>query len=284
LPNQVSDLAPPPAPTAVAERTVAIQPPLHRMFHHFSEMPYSQRVLFTATLLVLGLGYLFALTYIVVNYAGRAGGNPLMLTYEDIVAGYAGTTQGSRLEAALSGPMRDMLSREEGTTIIAWLGNGAKQPGYVSDIKPIIDKRCMICHDGSNPHIPNLSDFDNIRKVTAADTGTPVTTLVRLSHIHLFGLTFIFFIMGLMFSHAYVRPVWFKCTVIALPFAATVSDVSGWYLTKVYHPFAWIVIGGGSLMALSFAYMWLTTMYQLWFSHPPRAVLERRGGDIPAIY
>ncbi len=264
--------------------TAAAPAPLHRLYYHYSEMPYSQRVLFTATLLMLALGYLFALTYIVVNYAGRAGGNPMMLTYDDIVAGYAGNTQGSRLQAALSGPMRDMLSRDESTTIIAWLGAGATQPAYVTDIKPILDKRCMICHDGSNPHIPNLSDFDNLKKVTSADTGTPLSTLVRVSHIHLFAITFIFFVMGLMFSHAYVRPVWFKCVVIALPFAATVSDVSGWYLTKVYHPMAWIVIGGGALMALSFAFMWVVTMWQLWFSRPPRAVLERSGGDIPAIH
>ena len=31
--------------------------PLHRLYHHYSELPYSLRVLFTATLLVLGLGY-----------------------------------------------------------------------------------------------------------------------------------------------------------------------------------------------------------------------------------
>jgi hypothetical protein len=259
-------------------------PPLHRMFHHYSEMPYSQRVLFTATLLVLGLGYLFALIYIFVNYAGRAGDNPLMLSYNDIVAAYSGNEQGSRLEAALGGPMRDMLPRDESTAVIAWLQEGAKQPVFVSDIRPIIEKRCIICHDGSNPHIPNLSDYDNVKKVTSADTGTPVTTLVRVSHIHLFGITFIFFIMGLMFSHAYVRPVWLKCAVIALPFAATVSDVSSWYLTKLYHPFAWVVIGGGAVMAMSFGFMWLVTLYQLWFSRPPQAVLERSGGDIPSLH
>jgi len=257
--------------------------PLHRMFHHYSEMPYSRRVLFTATLLVLGLGYLFALIYIWVNYAGRAGDNPLMLSYQDIVVGYAGNVQGSRLESALGGPMRDMLPRDENTAIVGWLQNGAQQASFQIDVRPIIEKRCIICHDGSNPHIPNLSDYDNVKKVTSADTGTPVTTLVRLSHIHLFGITFIFFVMGQMFSHAYVRPVWFKCTVIALPFAGTLCDVSAWYLTKVYHPFAWVVIGGGALMAMSFAFMWLVTMYQLWFSRPPRAVLERSGGDIPGI-
>ena len=33
---------------------------LHRLYRHYSELPYSQRVLYTATLIVLGLGYLFA--------------------------------------------------------------------------------------------------------------------------------------------------------------------------------------------------------------------------------
>jgi hypothetical protein len=260
------------------------RPPLHRMFHHYSEMPYSQRVLFTATLLVLGLGYMFALIYIFTTYAGRAGGNPMMLSYEDIVAGYSGSGQGSRLEAALHGPMRDMLPAEESGPIIAWLHEGAKPETFQTVVRPIIEKRCLACHDGSNPHLPNLTSYDNVKKVTSVDTGPSIVTLVRVSHIHLFGLTFIFFVMGLMFSHAYVRPVWFKCTAIAFPFVAIVSDVSSWYFTKLFHPFALVVIGGGAMMALSFAFMWVVTMYQLWFSRPPQMVLERSGGDIPGTY
>ena len=85
-------------------------PPLHRMFHHYSEMPYSQRVLFTATLLVLGLGYLFALIYIFDTYAGVAGDNPNMVSYQDIVTAYSGSGHASRLEVALGGPMRTMLA------------------------------------------------------------------------------------------------------------------------------------------------------------------------------
>src|SRR6185503_825171 len=111
-------------------------PPLHRMFHHYSEMPYSQRVLFTATLLVLGLGYMFALIYIYDTYAGRAGGNPMMLSYEDIVAGYSGSGKGSRLEAALHGPMREMLPADETKSVIAWVQGGAKKEGYDKEIKP----------------------------------------------------------------------------------------------------------------------------------------------------
>ena len=114
----------------------------------------------------------------------------------------------------------------------------------------------MACHDGSNPHLPNLNGYDNLKKVTEKDTGAAIPTLVRVSHIHLFGLTFIFFIVGLMFSHAYVRPVWLKCTIVALPFVAIVLDVSSWYFTKLYHPFAWVVIAAGGLMGSCFAFMW----------------------------
>ena len=141
----------------------------------------------------------------------------------------------------------------------------------------------MACHDGSNPHLPNLIGFDNLKKVTEKDTGANIATLVRVSHIHLFGLTFIFFIVGLMFSHAYLRPVWLKCTIVALPFFAIVCDVSSWYFTKLYHPFAWVVIAAGGLMGMCFAFMWLVTMYQLWFSPPPAMVRERERVDIPVI-
>jgi hypothetical protein len=254
--------------------------PLHRLYHHYSELPYSQRVLYTATMLVLGLGYLFALIYLFHTYAGRAGGNPMMLSYKDILTAYTGSGQGSKLESALRGPMSTMLPGDDAAKLIEWVHQGVDPARYQSDIKPIIDQRCMSCHDGSNPHLPNFTGLDNLRKVTEQDTGADVFTLVRVSHIHLFGLTFIFFIMGLIYSHAYVRPVWFKCLIVALPFAAIVLDVSSWYLTKLFHPFAWVVMLAGGLMGLCFAFMWVTSMYQLWFKAPPEPVLHRDGKEI----
>ena len=258
--------------------------PLHRLYRHYSELPYSLRVLYTMTLLVLGLGYMFALTYLFHTYAGRAGDSPMMLSYKDILTVYAGSGKGSRLESALRGPMSTMLPRDEANMLITWVEGGADRAKYESDIKPLLDRRCMSCHDGSNPHIPNLNGYDNLKKVTERDTGADVFTLVRVSHIHLFGLTFIFFIMGLMYSHAYVRPVWFKCTVVATPFVAVVLDISSWYLTKLYNPFAWVVFISGGLMGLSFAFMWIVIMYQLWFSKPPAAVTQRPDGErIPNV-
>ena len=252
--------------------------PLHRLYRHFSELPYSLRVLYTATLLILGTAYLFAMIYLFHSYSGKDG-NPRTLSYEDVVIAYSGSGKGSRLEAALRGSMAGMLPREELTTLVSWAQEGGERARYEKEIKTTFDRRCLACHDGSNPHLPNLSGYDNVQKVIERDTGTALFTLVRVSHIHLFGLTFVFFILGTIFSHAYVRPVWFKCTVVAFPFAALTMDIGSWYFTKLYHPFAWVVIAGGALMGLSFAFMWVVSMYQMWFSHPPSVILQRQEGE-----
>jgi hypothetical protein len=256
--------------------------PLHRLYFHFSELPYSVRSLYTAALLILGLGYLFALVYVFHTYAGKDG-NPLMLSYQDIVIGYSGSGKGSRLESALTTSMSNMAPQEQRNTVVAWVQGGAGREKYESDVRPILEKRCMACHDGSNPHLPNLSGYDNVKKVTERDTGTEVFTLVRVSHIHLFGITFIFFVVGTIFSHAYLRPVWLKCAVIVLPFVCLVLDVSSWYVIKLYHPFGWVVILAGAVMAASFAFMWLVSIWQMWFGRTPPPVLERHDPSVANV-
>ena len=197
------------------------------------------RVLFTATLLILGLGYLFALLNIYFSYARASRGQ-----FDDAhVRGHRGGLFGKRARLDPGGrPARadghHAASRRKNSP--AELGpSGRRAPDLRLHIKPIIDKRCVICHDGSNPHLPSLSDYDGLKKVSALDTGASIASLVRLSHIHLFGMTFIFFVVGLIFSHAYIRPVWFKCAVIGLPFVGIGVDVSSWYFIKLFHPFAW---------------------------------------------
>ena len=168
--------------------------PLHRHYRHYSELPYSLRALYTAVLIMLSLGYLFALLYLFHTYSGRDG-DPKGMSYQDLVIAYTGSGDASRLESALRGPMSTMLPADELTTIIEWLQKGTDRSSYETAIRPVLDERCMTCHDGSNPHLVNLSGYDNLMKVTEQDTGTDIFTLVRVSHIHLFGLSFIFFIL-----------------------------------------------------------------------------------------
>jgi len=230
------------------------------------------RVLFTGTLLAIGMGYMFALVYVYTSDAGKDG-NPA-LTVEDIVISYGGSSEGTKLEAALQGPMSAMLSESDLEVILNWIGNGALQEEYDASVQSVVKLNCLDCHDGSNPHLSNLDGFENIKTVVVQDTGKPLHTLVRVSHIHLFGVTFIFFIMGFIFSHAYVRPVWLKSLVMFTPFICIAADVSSWYFTKLYSPFAWVVLIAGGLMGLSFAIMWITSMYQMWFYKPPEFVTQ----------
>lgn len=241
---------------------------------HYREMPMSMRVVYTGTLIMLGFGYMFAAIYLFGSHSGRDG-HAATLSVEDIVIAYSGTTEGTRLETALRGPMAGMLPRIEIEQVLKWVQGGADKADYEKDIHPIMDKRCMACHDGSNPHLPNLDNYEHLMDMVVMDTGTDMFTLVRVSHIHLFGLTFIFFIMCLIFSHAYVRPQWFKCAVVATPFVCIVLDVSSWYFTKLFNPMAWVVLLSGAFMGLSFAYMWVVSMYQLWFGDVPGPVAER---------
>jgi hypothetical protein len=245
---------------------------IHRLYRHFQELPLSMRVLFTGTLLAIGMGYMFALVYVYTSDAGRDG-NP-GLTVEDIKISYGGSSEGTRLESALQGPMSAMLAGNELSDIKLWINNGAEKAEYESQIEPIIERNCLDCHDGSNPHLSNLDGFDNIKTVVAVDTGTPIHTLVRVSHIHLFGVTFIFFIMGFIFSHCYLRPIWLKSLVMFMPFLCIAADVSSWYFTKLYSGFAWVVLIAGGLMGLSFAIMWITSMYQMWFYTPPEFITK----------
>ena len=251
---------------------------LHPLYSHYSELPVSLRIVYTSALCILGLGYVFALVYMLHTYSGRDG-NPGNLTYEDLVIAYSGSGKGSKLESALRGPMAAMLPADEASALVNWVRKGADRETFETLIRPAIEKRCLSCHDGSNPHLVNLSGYDNIQKVTEQDTGTPIFTLVRVSHIHLFGLTFVFFVVGTIFSHAYVRPIWIKYLITGLPFVGLAVDIFSWYLVKIYHPFAYVTIAAGGVMGLCFAIMWVTAMYQMWIAKVPAPILQRQPAD-----
>ncbi|MCK5166261.1 MAG: hypothetical protein KAQ66_03050 [Rhodospirillaceae bacterium] len=230
------------------------------------------RVLFTGALLVLGIGYMFAMVQTYISHASRDGSPGLSV--QDLIIAYSGSKEDSRLESALKGPMIDMVDPDDAARITLWIYNGASRDEYDETIQPILESDCTGCHDESNPHLPNLTKFDVIQDLVAADTGVSIYTLVRVSHIHLFGITFIFFIMGFIFTHALIKPVWLKCLVVGIPFLAIILDIGSWYLTKIYPGFAWVVYIGGIFMAISFAFMWFTSMYQMWFMRTPKDLVR----------
>lgn len=245
-----------------------------KRFNHLHDFPREYRVLYTMTLLVLGVGYLFAMIQVFEVHAGRDGRAGLSPT--DLVIAYSGSHARTRLEAALQGPMQNMLPEPEREIILDWINmeggvvhRGGGEAEYNNSVKAIIEKRCIVCHREDNPHVPDLSTFADVSSLVEKDTGMDLFSLIRISHIHLFSMTFIFFITGLIFVRTYFRRPWLKCTIIATPFIAILLDIASWYLTKLYTGFSWVMMLGGMLMGLAFVTQWFVSIRQMWFYKGP---------------
>ena len=162
--------------------------------------------------------------------------------------------------------MKLKAPEEDRLKIINWVHKGAKEKTFHDNgIRKIMDTNCIACHSAaSGLPVPDFTKFENVAAVAETDTGASFSSLARVSHIHLFGISFIFMFVGLIFSLASGIPKALKSTVIVMPYVFLLIDIASWWLTKLNPHFAWLVIIGGSTMALSFAFMWIVSMYEMW--------------------
>jgi len=222
------------------------------------------KVLFTSYLCVVGIGYMMAFTQILFTH-GMADGK-FGLSVDDIVYSYYGDRTGTLLENKLNGSMKDMAGDHERLEIIKWVRNGAEESTFESSgAKMVFENNCLACHSTeAGMGLPDFSQFESIKERAQQDTGATFSSLTRVSHIHLFGISFIFFFVGAIFVFASSVPIWLKSTVIAMPFASQIMDIASWWLTKFDPMFAWLVLIGGSGMGAAFAFMWFVSVYEMW--------------------
>jgi hypothetical protein len=93
--------------------------------------------------------------------------------------------------------------------------------------------------------LPDFSKLANVQQRVSLDTGISFTSLTTASYIHLFGIAFIFMLMGAIFVFAVEIPEWIKATLVMIPFAFLIINVISWWLTKLNTEFARITIIGG---------------------------------------
>jgi hypothetical protein len=190
----------------------------------------------------------------------------LGLSTDDIVYSYYGKRSDSTLEAQLNGSMKMMAPEADRLKIIDWVHKGASEKTFNDDgIRQIMDTSCIACHsEASGLPVPDFTKFENVASAAKTDTGESFSSLARVSHIHLFGIAFIFMFVGLIFSLASGIPIKLKSFVFVMPYIFLVIDIASWWLTKLNPHFAWLTIIGGGMMALSFAFMWTVSMYEMW--------------------
>lgn len=225
------------------------------------------KVLFTGYLVAVGIGYMFALIQILLTH-GMADGK-FGLSIDDIVYSYYGNRSGTVLEQKLNGSMKENASEQQRFEIIQWVRDGADQDTYKDDgIEKIIQERCVMCHNKDAAGLPNFNEFSQLKALTEQDEGSTFGSLTRGSHIHMFGISFIFMFVGIIFSFAETTSIKFKCIAVGMPYVFLVADIVSWWLTKFFPMFAWLVILAGMGMGVSFAFMWVTSMLEMWFYKP----------------
>jgi hypothetical protein len=231
-------------------------------------LPASVKTLFAGYLLVIGIGLCMAGLQILMTHHGMADGK-VGLSKNDIVYSYYGNRSGTKLETMLNGQMKMHAPPEIRLDIIKWAREGAPEAQWDPHFKGVFGQHCVMCHS-TMPSIPDFTKYENVKKEAVISEGASVTSLTRVSHIHLFGISFIFFFMGLIFSFAVGIPRWLKILAIAFPFGFLILDVLSWWLTKWIPGFAWLTIIGGIGYSLASTFMWFTSMYQMF-------VLSRNG-------
>ncbi len=90
------------------------------------ELPAPLRALFSSFLLLIGIGYLMALSYLyLVDVESHQ--QMRMGLISGIAMKYHGTAGGTRLEAALRGVMADKIDPSDRENVLRWLQSGAAQ-------------------------------------------------------------------------------------------------------------------------------------------------------------
>ncbi|MBI4714786.1 MAG: hypothetical protein HY760_02410 [Nitrospirae bacterium] len=196
------------------------------------------KVLFTCFLLTIGIGYLFAVFYLFLIDIEPHGKEGVGVS-QAVIQKYYGKRETTQLEAALAGRMGENITPVQKKEVLEWVRQGAK----VNDFPKV--------------------EFQEVSAFTQVDTGLSIKSLVRVSHIHLFGISFIFMLTSGVFVMTEIGARW-RALLVALPFVAIWVDIGSWWFTKWEPIFAYTVIIGGILMGFSLAAQILIPLWEMW--------------------
>jgi hypothetical protein len=251
-----SQASPPPPPTSCQDVNMIDIKPTTTL----AQLSAPYKYLFTGFLLVIGVGLMMAGAQIMLTH-GMADGKP-GISINDIVYSYYGNRSGSKLESMLNGAMKPMAPDEVRFELIQWARDEAPVDQWASRIEPLLQKNCVACHNADSPQ-PDFTKMEVVRKLAEVDQGASIGTLTRVSHIHLFGIGFIFLFVGWIFGMAEFNCRW-KIILIVTPFVFLIVDVLSWWLTKYFPIFAWLTMIGGFGYSAASTIMIFTSLGQMW--------------------
>lgn len=226
------------------------------------------KVLASLFLGTMGLGYLFALAYLYLIEVEPHTKHGMGLVAA-VIMKYYGQRDSTKLEAALQGAMGEYVTDAQKKQIVQWIRQGAAEADFIT-IQPILKQACAECHSmSSGMPIPPLTSYTEVAPFTTMDLGQSVKSLARVSHIHLFGMSFIFVLTSLVFVFSETSSI-FRAVLVAIPFLAIWLDIGSWWFTRNAPIFAYTVIVGGALMGISLALQIGISLSEMWLARSNR--------------
>lgn len=141
----------------------------------------------------------------------------------------------------------------------------------VHDIIPTfrdVGKDPMIHHGESDTHSEVrgdlFSDTPAEKNVTPFYQTDAFIFALKFTHIHIFGMSAIFILMGMFVLFLDLTPK-FRTWLIVLPFIGIIIDLASVWLKLFAHPaFFWMHIPGGVLFGMVFAVDAVLMLWQMW--------------------
>ena len=141
----------------------------------------------------------------------------------------------------------------------------------IHDIIPTFQNNAvdrMMDHDDSKKHSGTrgdlFSDTPAEKKVTPFYQTDAFIFALKFTHIHIFGMSAIFILMGILVLFLDLTPK-IRTWLIVLPFIGILIDLASVWLKLFVHPaFFWMHIPGGVLFGMVFAVDAVMMLWQMW--------------------
>lgn len=232
-------------------------------------LPVPLKLVLSATLIVIGIGYLIALVTLYLTYS-LTDGDPT-LTVVDLKRAFYGNRENTKLAAKIhGGSMEQFLPRAgDKEKILSWIQDGAPRQGYDTVVRPILNKNCIRCHNPQGlQRLTPLTTYEEVMAVTEIDRGEPLALWARVAHTHIQSIGLIFFVLGTIFSFTSSFGRW-KTLLVLVPFLALLIDFGARFFARHYPDAVYLMLISGSVLGGMFGLMTLAPLYEMWLMKPP---------------
>jgi len=197
------------------------------------------------------------------------------LTVDDVKGVYHGIRTRAPLLVALDRKHPATLPEDDRGRLIKWLTGNKITEEYdnldLGDKAPaeIIAKNCVSCHarNASDPVAKKLplEFLDDVRAVAVSREVNPnsVEIITSSTHVHAVSLATLSFVLALLVSFTRFRGG-FVGLLVMLNGLGLLVDIGGWWLTRHYEQFAYLIVGGGAVYFVSSLLLVVMVVGDLW--------------------